>query len=290
MVPSPAATWQPRPGFAESQSLESQAVEPQAAPRAAAFFDLDNTLIRGASLFHLARGLTAHHFLTAGQLAKFGCAQLTFRIRGERDGQLETTRSKALAFARGHTVTQMREVCRDIYDEYLAQKIWPGTQALAQAHLDRDEPVWLVTAAPLELAEVVAGQLGLTGALGTVPEAIDGVYTGGLCGRILHGPAKADAVHTLAEELGYQLSDCHAYSDSANDLPMLTSVGHPHAVNPDHRLRHHAQESGWPVTDYRTGVRLLRLGVPGAALVGATVGAVTAGGALRRATRQQSGR
>ena len=261
-----------------------------APPRTAAFFDLDNTLIRGASLFHLARGLAAHHFLTAGQLAKFGCAQLSFRIRGERDGQLETTRSKALAFAQGHTVSQMRHVCRDIYDEYLGQKIWPGTRALAQAHLDRNEAVWLVTAAPLELAEVVAEQLGLTGALGTVPESIDGVYTGGLNGQILHGPAKASAVHALAGERGYRLGECSAYSDSANDLPLLTSVGHPHAINPDHRLRNHAEAVGWPVTDYRTGVRLLRLGLPGAAAIGATVGAVTAGGALRRAARQQSGR
>jgi HAD superfamily hydrolase (TIGR01490 family) len=259
-------------------------------PRAAAFFDLDNTLIRGASLFHLARGLTAHHFLTVGELARYGCAQLSFRIRGERDEQLDTTRSKALAFAQGHTVAQMRQICREIYDDYLAEKIWPGTRALAQAHLDRDEAVWLVTAAPMELAEVVAEQLGLTGALGTVPEAVDGVYTGGLTGQILHGAAKAGAVEELAGECGYLLGDCHAYSDSANDLPMLTAVGHPHAVNPDHRLRHHARAAGWPVTDYRTGARLLRLGLPGAAMVGATAGAVAAGGAIRRTGRRRSAR
>lgn len=259
-------------------------------PRAAAFFDLDNTLIRGASLFHLARGLTAHHFLTMGELAKFGCAQLSFRIRGERDEQLDTTRSKALAFAQGHTVAQMRQICREIYDDYLAEKIWPGTRALAQAHLDRGQAVWLVTAAPMELAEVVAEQLGLTGALGTVPESVDGVYTGGLAGQILHGPAKAGAVEELAGERGYRLGECHAYSDSANDLPMLSAVGHPHAINPDHRLRHHARSAGWPVTDYRTGVRLLRLGLPGAAMVGATAGAVAAGGALRRTGRRRSAR
>ncbi|HEV2640896.1 MAG TPA: HAD-IB family hydrolase [Actinocrinis sp.] len=262
-----------------------EAAEPHRAPRTAAFFDLDNTLIRGASLFHLARGLTAHHFLSMGELAKFGCAQVGFRIWGERDEQLDTTRSKALAFVRGHSVVQMRQICRDIYDEYLSEKIWPGTRALAQAHLDRNEAVWLVTAAPLELAEVVAEQLGLTGALGTVPEAVDGVYTGGLTGQILHGPAKATAVAELAGECGYRLGECHAYSDSANDLPLLTAVGHPHAINPDHKLRHHARSVGWPVTDYRTGMRLLQLGLPGAAAVGATVSAVAAGGALRRAGR-----
>ena len=276
MVLSPAVA---RPPFPEADLAPC-------GTRSAAFFDLDNTLIRGASLFHLARGLTAHHFLTVRELAKFGYAQVSFRIRGERDCHLESTRSKALAFAQGHTVAQMRQICGEIYDAYLGEKIWPGTRALAQAHLDRADEVWLVTAAPQELAEVVAAQLGLTGALGTVPEAIDGVYTGGLTGQILHGPAKASAVEALAEERGYQLPECHAYSDSANDLPMLTAVGHPHAINPDHRLRHHARAVGWPVTDYRTGVRLLRLGLPGAAAIGGAAGAVAAGGALRRMNRR----
>jgi HAD superfamily hydrolase (TIGR01490 family) len=276
MVLSPATARPPLP----------EAADP---PRTAAFFDLDNTLIQGASLFHLARGLTAHHFLTVRELAKFGYAQVSFRIRGERDCHLESTRSKALAFAQGHTVAQMRQICAEIYEDYLSEKIWPGTRALAQAHLDRADEVWLVTAAPLELAEVVAGRLGLTGALGTAAESIDGVYTGGLTGQILHGPAKAGAVEALAEERGYQLPQCHAYSDSANDLPLLTAVGHPHAINPDHRLRRHARTVGWPVTDYRAGVRLLRFGRPGPAALGAAAGgtgAVAAGGALRRMNRR----
>jgi hypothetical protein len=68
---------------------------------------------------------------------------------------------------------------------------------------------------------------------------------------------------------------------------MLNSVGHPHAVNPDHKLRHYAQEQGWPVIDYRTGVRLMRIGLPGSAAVGATAGVVAAGAALRRAGRRR---
>jgi HAD superfamily hydrolase (TIGR01490 family) len=262
---------------------------PQRPPAtAAAFFDLDNTLIRGASLFHLARGLAAHGFLSSRDVARFACGQLTFRLRGERSGQVDSTRESALAFAAGHTVSELRELCGHIYDDYLAEKIWPGTRALADLHRRRGEPVWLVTAAPMELAEVIARRLGLDGALGTRPEEVDGLYTGRLVGEILHGPAKGTAVRELAENRGYDLTACHAYSDSANDLPMLTLVGHPHAVNPDHRLRARAEQEGWPITDYRTGLRLLRLGLPGAVLTGAAGGAVAAGVALARPARAKS--
>ena len=276
----------PAPGAAAEESAV-----PPAGPRrptAAAFFDLDNTLIRGASLFHLARGLAAYHFLSSREIARFACGQLTFRLRGERTGQVASTRQRALSFVEGHSVSEMRELCRHIYDDYVAEKIWPGTRALADLHRRRGEPVWLVTAAPVELAEIVATRLGLDGALGTRAEEVDGKFTGKLIGDILHGPAKGDAVRDLAECKGYDLTACHAYSDSANDLPMLTLVGHPHAINPDHRLRERAEAEGWPVTDYRTGARLLRGGLPGAALTGAATGAVAAGVALAKRARAKS--
>jgi HAD superfamily hydrolase (TIGR01490 family) len=253
----------------------------------AAFFDLDNTLIQGASLFHFARGLAAHRFLTGRQIARFGWSQLTFRVRGERAGQVKTTRERALSFAAGRSVSEITGLCHEVFEDYLERKIWPGTRALAQAHLNRGEPVWLLTAAPDELASIVAERLGFTGALGTIAESVGGVYSGRLCGDVLHGPAKGDAMRALALREGYRLSACHAYSDSANDLPMLTAVGHPHAVNPDHKLRHYAMERGWPVVEYRTGVRLMRFGVPGSAAIGATAGAVAAGAALRRAGRRR---
>jgi HAD superfamily hydrolase (TIGR01490 family) len=273
---------------APSAAAEESPAVPRPRPTAAAFFDLDNTFIRGASLFHLARGFAAHHFVSSREMARFAYDQLTFRMRGEREGQVTSTRERALAFAAGHTASEMQELCVHIYDDYIAEKIWPGTRALADLHRRRGEPVWLVTAAPIELAEVVAARLGLDGALGTRAEAVDGKFTGKLVGDILHGPAKGDAVRELAECKGYDLTACHAYSDSANDLPMLTIVGHPHAVNPDHRLRERAEAEGWPVTDYRTGVRLLRAGLPGAALTGAATGAVAAGVALAKRARARS--
>jgi haloacid dehalogenase-like hydrolase len=142
--------------------------------------------------------------------------------------------------------------------------------------------VWLVTAAPAELASLIARRLGLTGALGTVAESKDGVYTGRLVGEPLHGPAKAEAIVALAQREGLDLTRCAAYSDSANDVPMLSMVGRPVAVNPDHDLKRFAREKGWEVRDFRTGRKAARVGLPAAAGMGAVAGGVAVGLALRR--------
>ena len=126
----------------------------------------------------------------------------------------------------------------------MAHRIWPGTRALAQMHLDQGQRVWLVTAAPIEIAQIIARRLGLTGAMGTVAEHVDGVYTGRLVGDMLHGPAKAEAIKALAAREGLDLRRCSAYSDSSNDLPMLELVGDPCAINPDAKLRAHARAAG----------------------------------------------
>jgi phosphoserine phosphatase len=132
--------------------------------------------------------------------------------------------------------------------------------------------VWLVSAAPIELATVIARRIGLTGALGTVSEIEDGTYTGRLVGAPLHGPAKAEAVRALATREGLDLARCAAYSDSANDVPMLSLVGHPVAVNPDSTLRRHARSMGWDVYDYRTGRKAAKIGVPTALAIGVAAG------------------
>ena len=239
-------------------------------PRAAAFFDVDNTVMQGASIFHLARGLYARDFFTARDIGRFAWQQTKFRVVGREDmGNVHEARETALTFAAGHTVAELTTIGEEVFDEVMAAKVWPGTRALAQMHLDAGQRVWLVTATPVEVATVIATRLGLTGALGTVAETEDGVYTGRLVGEILHGEAKAEAVTALARREGLDLGACSAYSDSANDIPMLSLVGHPCAINPDARLRAHAREHGWRVRDYRTGRKAVKIGVPTAAAAGA---------------------
>ncbi|MDO7868585.1 HAD family hydrolase [Nocardioides jiangxiensis] len=249
-------------------------------PTAAAFFDVDNTVMQGASIFHLAKGLHKRKFFTTKDLLGAAYKQAYFRIVGVEDPEhIEKARNQGLSFIAGHTVEELREVGEEIFDEAMAHRIWPGTRALAQIHLDQGQRVWLVTAAPVEIAEVIARRLGLTGAMGTVAEHVDGVYTGRLVGEMLHGPAKAVAVSALAEREGLDLARCSAYSDSSNDLPLLGLVGDPCAVNPDSKLRAHAQEQGWRIRDYRTTRKAVR-GVATAAVAGVVLGAVA-----RRASR-----
>ncbi len=255
-------------------------------PTAAAFFDVDNTVMQGASLFHLARGLYRRKFFTTREILGAAWKQLYFRAVGVEDPEhVAEARASALAFIKGHRVEELQSLVEEIFEEAMADRIWPGTRALAQLHLDQGQRVWLVTAAPVEIAAIIAGRLGLTGALGTVSEHQDGVYTGRLVGEMLHGPAKAEAVRMLAEREGLDLSRCAAYSDSYNDLPMLTLVGEPCVINPDQRLRAHARAQGWRIRDYRTGRKAARFGLATAALAGGATGSVLAGVAIRRRLR-----
>jgi HAD superfamily hydrolase (TIGR01490 family) len=251
-------------------------------PSAAAFFDVDNTIMVGASIFHFARGLASRKFFTWRDLGRFAFRQLRLRVRGESHGDMHTTRDSALTFVAGKKVGEIVTLGEQIYDDTMAAKIWSGTYALAQLHLDAGQRVWLVTATPVELAQIIADRLGLTGALGTVAETQDGVYTGRLVGEVLHGEAKAAAVQAIAAREGLDLSRCAAYSDSINDMPMLSLVGRPVAVNPDSALRGEARQRGWEIRDFRTGRKAARIGVPTALGVGAVAGAIAAGLAMRR--------
>ncbi|MFV2087728.1 HAD family hydrolase [Micromonospora sp. LOL_021] len=251
--------------------------------RAAAFFDVDNTMLRGASIYWLARGLAARNYFTTTDLAQFAWRQARFRLlAAEHAGDMSHAREAALAFVAGWRVSDVERLTEEIFDELMASRIWPGSRALAQVHLDAGQRVWLVSATPVEVGRVIAQRLGLTGALGTVAEVVDGTYTGRLAGELMHGPAKAEAIVRLAAVEGLELACCSAYSDSANDLPMLTAVGHPVAVNPDTALRRQARDQGWQVRDFRTGRKAARIAVPSTVAAGFLAGAVAAGLAIRR--------
>ena len=120
---------------------------------AAAFFDVDNTMMMGASMFHFARGLAAAQVLqhrptwpgSPGQ-------QVKFRVGGKESPEgINASRERALSFIAGRSVAELVGLGEEIYDELMADKIWAGTRALAQMHLDAGQRVWLVTATPVEL-------------------------------------------------------------------------------------------------------------------------------------------
>jgi HAD superfamily hydrolase (TIGR01490 family) len=255
-------------------------------PDAAAFFDVDNTMMQGASIYWFARGLAARKYFTTGDLVRFAWGQLRFRLLAtENAGDMSQARDTALAFVAGWQVDELERLSEEIFDELMADRIWSGTRARAQLHQDRGQRVWLVTAAPVELGRVIAQRLGLTGAIGTVAEVEDGRYTGRLVGDLMHGAAKADAIRQLAAVEGLDLAQCAAYSDSSNDVPMLSAVGNAVAVNPDSALRREARRRGWQVRDFRTGRKAAKLAVPSTLAAGVVAGAITAGFAVRRRRR-----
>jgi HAD superfamily hydrolase (TIGR01490 family) len=276
-------------GEASAAAADVQQPSPVPDPTAGAFFDVDNTLMRGASIYHFARGLAARKMFGPRDLARMTWGQVTFRLRGaEKSGHIDAARESALAFVAGHQVADIVALGEEIYDDTMADRIWQGARELTQRHLAAGQRVWLVTATPVELANILARRLGLTGALGTVAETVGGEYTGHLVGGILHGEAKAEAIRALAEREHLDLSRCSAYSDSSNDLPMLRLVGHPNVVNPDAELRAEAKRQGWPVHDFRSGRRVTTVALPAAAAAGAVAGGTVAGLALHR--RRAGGR
>lgn len=260
--------------------------------RRAAFFDLDRTLIPGSSLFLLARGLYERDMFRVRDLIRFGWGQLMFQLRGEQAKKVNKYRESSLDFVTGRSRSELIDWGHDIAEERILPRVYEDIVRVIDGHKERGYKTYLVTAAPIELADTIAAALGMDGAAGTVAEVDDaGYYTGRLVGEPMHGPVKAKAVAEIAAENDLDLSECAAYSDSINDLPLLESVGFPHAVNPEGELRRIAMREGWPVHELRTRRRALLIGIP-AGLGGVTLfgSGVAIGAALeRRRARAMAG-
>ena len=246
-----------------------------AGPGAAAFFDIDNTIIRGSSIAVLAKGMADRDYFTTTEVVEFTWKQLKFVLSGKEDSEdMAQATENGLQFIKGREPSEIEALAEEVYDTRMVGRLWAGTVELVEAHKALGHEVWLVSATPIEVADVIARRLGLTGGLGTVAEIRDGHYTGKLDGVLLHGAAKVATVERLAMERNLDLGRSAAYSDSSNDIPMLSAVGCAVAINPDGALRSHAKAEGWPIRDYRIrGKQSVRRGVPAAAAAGLAAGA-----------------
>jgi HAD superfamily hydrolase (TIGR01490 family) len=217
----------------------------------AAFFDVDNTIIRGASAFHLAKSAYQRKFFGTRDILRFAMIQARYLVWGENKEEIDKVRNRALSLIAGRSVAEIATLGEEVWDAVLSLRIYPGTRRLLDEHIAAGHQVWLITATPVEIAQLIARRLGATGALGTIAEHKDGFYTGRLNGDLMHGQAKAAAIVELANINEIDLDESYAYGDSLNDLPMMRAVGHPCPINPDLRLRRHAQEVGWPIREFR---------------------------------------
>lgn len=217
----------------------------------AAFFDVDNTLVRGSTSILFGKVAFTGGTIKRRDIWRFMFEQMMFIRRGENNEKMADFKDRALSLTKGHSVDELRGLIDIVYKNEIQPRLWPETVAAAKEHLAAGREVWLLTAAPVELAEAIARDIGATGALGTIVGHKDGVLTGELIGDPLHGKAKRKAAEKLAKERGISLKRSWAYSDSYNDLPLLSSVGHPVAVNPDKILTRHAEAAGWEIMKFK---------------------------------------
>ncbi len=248
--------------------------------RAAAFFDLDKTLMQGSSGFQFARAVREAGMMSRRQLVSDGIANLRFRLHGASDATSEAVRDRVATSVEGVRVRDLQRLGARVMQRILP-RLYPQMLTIAYAHQDAGRPVYIVTAAAQDMAEMLAAVLTFDGALGsTLSEIEDGVFTGRATGQFLYGPEKAVAIEQIAAREGFDLGASYAYSDSVSDVPMLRAVGHPVVVNPDAELEVLARDGGWEVMRFdRLGTKLT---IAGAAAVAVSASAVTAA-VLRRA-------
>ena len=216
---------------------------------AAAFFDLDRTLLRRSSALALAGTFRQRGLISRRQLAKAAAWQMLFVLRGAGHESVRRAAEDGLIILRGFRPEEMRDLVASAMEPILQPLVYAEPLRLVEQHRERGEPVFIVSATLQEIVEGIAEELGFDGALGTICEVRDGVYTGHAV-RALHAENKASCIRELAAKRGFDLAECTAYSDSHTDLPFLDAVGHPVVVNPDRELRRIAGERGWPILEF----------------------------------------
>src|ERR671917_2682097 len=235
----------------------------------AAFFDLDKTLIEGSSAIHFGRAAYKHGMVSRRQLARDLWANIRFRLSGSTDAGTDELRQRILDSIAGQRVVDLARLGPDVLAGVLPL-LYREVLEEAYGHQDAGRPVYIVTAASQELAEVLAHVLVLDGGIGMRSEIRDGVYTGKPAGPFTYRDGKAVAIRELAAREGIDLSASYAYSDSESDLPMMRAVGHPVAVNPDSALEKIARAEGWRIMRFDRLGPMLKIGaaVLAVALVG----------------------
>jgi HAD superfamily hydrolase (TIGR01490 family) len=246
--------------------------------RSAAFFDLDKTVIAKSSALAFGRPFYRDGLISRRDVVKSAYAQLMFRLGGAGDeNAMARTRDYLAALCQGWRVEQVQQIVAETLEELINPYVYAEAAALISEHQAAGRDVVLVSASGEEMVKPIGELLGIVDVIATRMSIVDGRYSGEI-EFYAAGPNKVTGVRTLAAERGYDLGDCYAYSDSASDLPLLESVGHPSAVNPDRALRRAAVENAWPILEFRHPIPLGRRlrdrpAVPVAAALGVGVGA-----------------
>jgi HAD superfamily hydrolase (TIGR01490 family) len=258
---------------------------PNGRRRAAAFFDLDKTLMAGSSGIFFARAAYETGMISRGRLARDAYENLRFRLRGSTDERADDVRRRVGEMIAGVRVRDLQRLSPRVLAGVLP-RLYPQMLARAYAHQDAGMPVYILTAASQEMADLLAHVLAFDGGLGSRSEIVDGRYTGRPAGPFNYREGKVVSMRELAAGEGIDLAASYAYSDSESDLPMLRLVGNPVVVNPDAKLRRIAAAEGWEVLHLdRLGRRLKVLAALGAGTALASLGRVVRERGLASGTR-----
>ena len=242
-------------------------------PRAAAFFDLDRTLIAGSSGLPWARAATKAGLISRRQMASWGVDALRFRLRGATDEATAKLLAEVKEVFRGTSARQIARLAPEVLVGVLP-RIYPEMLEEVYAHQDSGRPTFIVSAAGDELVQLLARILYMDGGIGTAYEiGEDGLFTGELGGTFMYGEGKVEAMRRFADDHGIDLGVSYAYSDSASDLPMLRAVGNPVVVNPDEELTRIARDEDWRVMRFeKLGRRMALAGFSAALLAAGLLG------------------
>ncbi|MCO7222341.1 HAD family phosphatase [Klenkia sp. PcliD-1-E] len=241
-------------------------------PRSAVFFDLDKTVIAKSSTLAFGKPFYRGGLINRRAVLKGAYAQFVFSLAGADAVQMERMRAQITAMCTGWSVETVHEIVRETLHTIVDPLVYAEAVDLLEAHRAAGREVVIVSSSGAEMVEPIGEMLGVDRVVATRMVVAEGRYTGEI-EFYAYGEGKAEAMRRVAAEQGYDLADCHAYSDSITDLPMLEAVGHPTAVNPDRALRRAATERGWPVLVFSRPVALsARTGQRTPVVTGAAVG------------------
>jgi HAD superfamily hydrolase (TIGR01490 family) len=225
------------------------------ASRAAAFFDLDKTIIAGSSALAFSRPFLQHGLISRQAALRSGYAQLLLLLSGADAATMDQLRRQITALSTGWEVAQVRAIVAEALHEIVQPMVYAEATDLIAEHKANGDEVVVLSASGEEVVEPIAAMVGADSAVATRMAVVDGHYSGEV-EYYCYGEEKAEAARRIAEDRGYRLADCRAYSDSITDLPLLEAVGHPTVVNPDRALRRAAVRRGWPVLTFAHPVPL----------------------------------
>ena len=223
--------------------------------RSAAFFDLDKTILAKSSSFAFAKPLYREGMIGRSDVVRSAYAQFVYLASGADHDQMESMREYMSKLVKGWDVEKLHQIVDETLDDIVEPMIYAEAVQLIEAHKAAGREVIIISSSGTDVVEPIGARLGVDLAIGTQVAIEDGLYTGDIL-FYAYGEGKAEAMRSLADERGYDLSESFAYSDSYTDLPMLDVVGHPFAVNPDSDLRKIANERDWAIIDFRKPVAM----------------------------------